>query len=66
MDVFITDLGRTPTFGYAANASPAFAGSATELVNQLSEVVAGNKDLPTAKADLATASHAVYHEVTSW
>ncbi|WP_454293717.1 ABC transporter substrate-binding protein [Salana multivorans] len=66
MDVFITDLGRTPTFGYAANASPAFAGSATELVNQLSEVVAGNKDLPTAMADLATASQAVYDEVTSW
>ncbi|ROR97005.1 carbohydrate ABC transporter substrate-binding protein (CUT1 family) [Salana multivorans] len=66
MDVFNLDLGRTPTFGYESNASPAFSGSATELVNQISEVVAGNKDLPTAMADLRTSTQSILDEVTSW
>lgn len=66
MDVFIADLARTPTFGYEANASPAFAGSATAFVNEISEVVAGNKELPAAMADLKVETQDIFDEVTSW
>lgn len=63
MDVFLKDLGRTPEIGYAANADPAFAGSATELVNAVSEVVAGKKDLSAAVADLQKSTQALVVEL---
>ena len=34
LDVFIADLGRTPTNGYEANGNPAFSPSATALVDR--------------------------------
>lgn len=52
MDVFLTDLERTPADRFDVNGHPAFAGSATELVNEVSAVVGGTKDLPTAMTDL--------------
>jgi ABC-type glycerol-3-phosphate transport system substrate-binding protein len=63
MDVFLKDLGRTPEIGYAAVADPAFAGSATELVNAVSEVVAGKSDLPSALAKLQEKTQALVKEL---
>lgn len=65
MDVFLRDLERTPELGYAANASPAFSGAATELVNEISQVVVGDKDLPTAVADLQESTRALVEELSS-
>ncbi|GAB3603007.1 ABC transporter substrate-binding protein [Microbacterium aureliae] len=48
MDVFLADLLVTPEEGFAANGNPAFSPAATELVNSLSLVVAGETDLRTA------------------
>lgn len=48
MDVFLADLLVTPDEGFAANGNPAFSPSATELVEALSTVVAGQADLRTA------------------
>lgn len=66
MDVFIADLNRTPSFGYEANSRPAFGASATALVEQISEVVAGNKDLATAMDDLQPAVEEIVDEMGSW
>ena len=63
MDVFLADLVRTPEATYAANSDPAFGGSATALVNQLDLVVAGEKDLPTAIADLQSEIEALVEEL---
>lgn len=65
MDVFLQDLARTPEVGYAAAADPAFTGAATELVNEISEVVAGTKDLPAAVADLQESTQALVEELGS-
>ena len=54
MDVFLSDLQLTPEAGFAANGAPAFAASATALVEELSAVVGGQKDLKTALADLSS------------
>jgi len=54
MDVFNAELKRTPEADFSTNGDPAFSGSATELVNQISAVVAGQKDLSTAMKDLST------------
>ncbi|MFC7405856.1 ABC transporter substrate-binding protein [Georgenia alba] len=64
MDVFLEDLGRTPELGYEANGDPAFSASATELINEMSEVVAGNKDLPTAITDLQDSTQALVEETS--
>ena len=66
MDVFIEDLARTPAFGYEANGNPAFGPSATVLVEQISEVVVGNKDLPTALDDIETEVEGIVEEMGSW
>lgn len=66
MDIFIADLNRTPTFGYAANGHPAHAAIATALVEQMSEVVVGNKDLATALQDLRTEGESIVEEMASW
>lgn len=63
MDVFLQDLERTPEIGYAANADPAFAGSGTELVNAVSEVVAGKTDLPSALSQLQEKVQALVDEL---
>lgn len=63
MDVFLKDLARTPDIGYEANSDPAFAGSATELVNAVSDVVGGKKDLPTAVSDLQKKTKALVEEL---
>lgn len=63
MDVFIADLNRTPEVDYAANGDPAFSGSATALVEEISEVVTGGKDLPTAIADLQASIEALVAEL---
>jgi len=63
MDVFLKDLERTPELGYAANSDPAFVGSATELVNAVSDVVAGKKDLSTAVSDLQESTQALVEEL---
>lgn len=66
MDVFIVDLARTPSFGYEANGHPAFGPSATVLVEEMSEVVVGNKDLSTALDDVQTGVEAIVEEMGSW
>jgi 3-hydroxyisobutyrate dehydrogenase-like beta-hydroxyacid dehydrogenase len=48
MDVFLADLVDTPEEGFESNGHPAFSASATALVDELSTVVAGQKDLRTA------------------
>lgn len=63
MDVFLKDLGRTPDMGYAANADPAFVGSATELVNAVSETVAGKQDLSAAVSDVKKSTDALVAEL---
>ena len=66
MDIFIADLNRTPTFGYASNGHPAHGAVATALVEQMSEVVVGNKDLATALQDLRTEGESIVEEMASW
>jgi alpha-1,4-digalacturonate transport system substrate-binding protein len=66
MDVFNADLARTPNFGYEANSRPAFGASATALVEEVSEVVAGNKDLATAMDDLQPKVESIVEEMGSW
>lgn len=63
MDTYLADLVRTPEFGYAANGDPAFAASANELVAELDEVVAGNKELPDAIADLQDSIQSLVDEL---
>lgn len=65
MDVFLTDLARTPEIGYAANGDAAFAGAGTELVDQLSEVVAGKKELAAAITDLNASIDSLVEELHS-
>lgn len=66
MDVFIADLNRTPDLGFAANSQPAFGPSATALVEQVSEVVAGNKELTAAMDDLQPEVESIVEEMGSW
>lgn len=66
MDVFLVEATRTPSFGYAANGHPAFGAVAPEMVNELSEVVVGNKDLATAISDLEAHIESVVEEIGSW
>lgn len=66
MDVFIADLSVTPTNGYEANGNPAFSGSAVQLVEEISQVVVGNKELPEAIADLQDHITALVEELDSW
>lgn len=63
MEVFLQDLERTPELGYEANAAPAFAGSGTALVDELSRVVAGEKDLGTAMSDLQESTQSLVEEL---
>lgn len=63
MDVFIADLNRTPDNGYIANGQPAFGASATFLIEQISEVVFGNKDLAQAMDDLQPLVEGVVEEM---
>lgn len=63
MEVFLQDLERTPELGYEANAAPAFAGAGTELVEEISQVVAGEKDLATAMSDLKESTEALVEEL---
>ncbi|MGC0273281.1 ABC transporter substrate-binding protein [Pseudactinotalea sp. Z1739] len=63
MDIFLADLVRTPDIGYAANGDPAFGGSADELISELDQVVAGNKDLPDAMADLRESVESLIDEL---
>lgn len=63
MNVFLKDLARTPELGYAANSDPAFTGSATELVNAVSDVVGGKKDLSTAVSDLQKKTQSLVQEL---
>lgn len=63
MEVFLQDLERTPELGYEANAAPAFAGAGTALVDELSRVVAGEKDLGTAMTDLQETTQSLVEEL---
>ncbi|MHA7155680.1 ABC transporter substrate-binding protein [Arthrobacter sp. TMN-50] len=63
MDVFLEDLARTPELGYEANAAPALAGAGTELVDEISQVLAGEKDLSTAVSDLKASTEALVEEL---
>lgn len=63
MEVFLQDLEKTPELGYQANAAPAFGGAATELVDEVSQVVAGKKDLATAMSDLKKSTEALVEEL---
>lgn len=63
MDVFLADLARTPEERSYANSDPAFSGSATALIAELDKVVAGEKDVPTAVADLQVSIEALVTEL---
>lgn len=65
MDVFLADLVDTPEEAFEANGHPAFSASATALVDELSTVVAGQKDLRTALTDLSAEIDALVEETTS-
>ncbi|HMR50478.1 MAG TPA: sugar ABC transporter substrate-binding protein [Arachnia sp.] len=65
MDVFLADLVITPSGGFEANGNPAFSPSATELVEELAAVVGGQKDVPTAVADLSDSIDALVEETSS-
>ncbi|MBZ2199142.1 ABC transporter substrate-binding protein [Occultella gossypii] len=65
MDVFLADLVRTPDVTFAANADPAFSGSATALITAMDEVVAGQSDLPTALTGLQGEIEALVAELDS-
>ena len=65
MDVFLADLLVTPEEGFAANGNPAFSPAATELVNALSRVVAGQTDLRTALTDFSAKVDALVAELDS-
>lgn len=54
MAVFRADVERTPVDAFASNASPAFSGSATVVVEQVSAMFAGNQD-PAATAEAIAA-----------
>lgn len=62
MDVFLADLVRTPEIGYEANGDPLFSGAATELIEELDLVVAGNKELPDAIDDLTQSLESLVEE----
>lgn len=47
MLVFLSDVTATPEETYAANGSPAFGGSATLLVKEISKLFAGQQDTAT-------------------
>lgn len=53
MDTFLADLKETPEAGFAANGAPAFSASATALVEEVSAVVGGQKELRDALEDLS-------------
>lgn len=65
MDVFLADLVVTPEEGFQSNGHPAFSASATALVDQVSAVVAGQKDLRTALTDLSSEIDGFVEETTS-
>jgi alpha-1,4-digalacturonate transport system substrate-binding protein len=48
MKVFLGDIAKTPADAYTTVASPAFNGSATALVDEMSKVVAGKEDVAAA------------------
>ena len=66
MDVFNADLGRTPEIGFDANAQPAFGSANKVLVEQLSEVVVGKKDLSKALDDTKPKVEEIVEEMGSW
>lgn len=53
MDTFRSDLLVTPEAGFASTAHPAFSASATDLVEAVSLVVAGQTDLRSAMTTLS-------------
>ena len=63
MDVFLADLARTPEERSYANSDPAFSGAATALIAELDKVVAGEKDLKAAIADLQVSVEALVKEL---
>lgn len=66
MDVFNADLARTPDIGFEANAQPAFGPSGKVLVDQLSEVVVGKKELSKAIDDMQPEIEGIVQEMGSW
>lgn len=65
MDVFLADLLVTPQEGFQSNGHPAFSPSATALVDEVSAVVAGQKDLRTALTDLSAEIDSFVDETAS-
>ncbi|GDY31761.1 ABC transporter substrate-binding protein [Gandjariella thermophila] len=52
MKVFLDDVAKTPEDTYAAEASPAFTGSASFLVAEIAKVTAGQEDVNTAVSNV--------------
>lgn len=65
MDLFLTDLNRTPDSTYNANAAPAFAASGDVLIEQLDLVVAGEQDLATAMSNVTAETESLVAELGS-
>lgn len=53
MNVFLSDISRTPEAAYASAYSPEFGAAATEFVEIYAQVVAGQMDLSEAMEDLS-------------
>lgn len=65
MDTFLADLAVTPEVGFEANGNPAFSPSADALVEEISAVVDGQKELRPALEDLSAQIDALVEETSS-
>ncbi|MBE1878181.1 ABC transporter substrate-binding protein [Myceligenerans pegani] len=65
MDTFLADLAVTPESGFEANGNPAFSPSADALVEEVSAVVDGQKELRPALEDLSEQIDVLVEETSS-
>jgi alpha-1,4-digalacturonate transport system substrate-binding protein len=56
MAVFLSDIKRTPVDTYASAYSPAFGGTATAVVNEISKVIAGQETAAAAVTNIRAAA----------
>ncbi len=65
MAVFLTEVGETPEEAYATTASPAFSGSATLLVEEVTKLFAGQQDVATTVATVKAGVASLVEETSS-
>ena len=64
MKVFLGDIAKTPEDGYSTVANPAFTGSATALVDEMSKVVAGKEDVAAAVSAIKKETSSLVEETS--